>query len=69
MNSRAKNIFTHLELMPAFREYLRFLRTGEYLHGFGGSKEGHWNENGHRLAAEKIFEFLREKRLLPLDCT
>lgn len=63
----SKEHITHLELMPVFREY--HLRTGKNLHGFGSSKEGHWNENGHRLAAQKIFEFLKEKRLLPLDST
>lgn len=46
----------HLELLPAFREY--HLTTGVYLHGFGTGKAGHWNETGHRLAAEKILEFL-----------
>jgi hypothetical protein len=62
-----KENIDHLKLMPAFRDY--HLRTGTYLHGFGGSKQGHWNENGHRLAAEKIFEFLKEKHLLPGDTT
>jgi lysophospholipase L1-like esterase len=58
----AKEHITHLELMPLFRDH--HLRTGKYLHGFGGSTGGHWNENGHRLAAEKIFKFLTEKHLL-----
>lgn len=62
-----KEHITHLMLMPPFRDY--HLRTGEYLHGFGGSTGGHWNENGHRLAAEKIFTFLKEKHLVPLDST
>jgi lysophospholipase L1-like esterase len=53
----------HLELMPAFREH--HLRTGVYLHGFGPSIGGHWNEDGHRLAAEKIFDYLKEKELVP----
>jgi hypothetical protein len=48
--------------MPLFRDH--HLRTGKYLHVFGGSTGGHWNENGHRLAAEKIFKFLRQKHLL-----
>ncbi len=52
----------YLKLMPTFREY--HLRTGKYLHGFGDGKGGHWNEDGHRLAAEKIFEFLTEKQLV-----
>jgi hypothetical protein len=55
----------HLQLMPTFREY--HLRTGKYLHGFGGSRGGHWNENGHRLAAEKLFEFLTRERLVPIN--
>jgi lysophospholipase L1-like esterase len=54
----------HLALMPLFRKY--HLQTGTYLHGFAGSKGGHWNENGHRLAAEKIFEYLEEKAFVPL---
>lgn len=61
--SRQEGI-TFLDLMPKFREYHR--NTGTYLHGFGSSPGGHWNENGHRLAAEKIFEFLLEQRSLPL---
>jgi lysophospholipase L1-like esterase len=59
-----KESIDYLELLPAFREY--HLRTGKYLHGFGSGKGGHWNEKGHRLAAEKIFEFLKENRLVPL---
>ena len=61
--AKRKSIF-HLKLMPVFREY--HLRTGNYLHGFDGGKGGHWNENGHRLAAEKIVEFLKKSDLLPL---
>jgi hypothetical protein len=63
----AKEQITHLELMSSFRDH--HLRTGEYLHGFGGSTGGHWNENGHRFAAEKIFHFLRQKHLLPHEHT
>ena len=54
-----------LKLMPAFREYHR--KTGEYLHGFGTSHQGHWNQTGHRLAAELTFEFLTKQHLVPLD--
>jgi lysophospholipase L1-like esterase len=54
---------TYLKLMPVFHEY--HLRTGSYLHGFGGSKTGHWNQKGHRLAADTIFEFLNKNHLLP----
>jgi lysophospholipase L1-like esterase len=60
-----KEHINYLKLMSGFREY--HLRTGKYLHGFSGSKRGHWNENGHRLAAEKIFDFLKDQHLLPLD--
>lgn len=60
-----KEHINHLQLMPLFREY--HLRTGKYLHGFDSSHGGHWNENGHRLAAEKIFEFLAHQHLVSLD--
>jgi len=54
-----------LKLMPTFRDY--HLKTGVYLHGFGGpSEEGHWNQAGHRLAAEEIYKFLKENRLVPV---
>jgi hypothetical protein len=53
------------QLMPAFRKYHR--ETRKYLHGFGSSIQGHWNEHGHRLAAEEIYRFLTEKHLVPLD--
>jgi hypothetical protein len=62
-----KEQITHLQLMPLFRDH--HLRTGNYLHGFGGSTGGHWNENGHRLAAEKIFRFLTQKHLLSSEYT
>jgi hypothetical protein len=58
---------TLLQIAPAFREY--HLKTGKYLHGFGSSIEGHWNESGHRLAAEEILKFLKEKHLIPLQGT
>ena len=56
---------TYLKLMPMFRDY--HLRTGKILHGPGSQESGHWNKLGHRLAAEKIFEFLRERHLVPLS--
>jgi hypothetical protein len=62
--ARQKGI-TFLKLMPRFREYHR--KTGINLHGFGPPYGGHWNENGHRLAADEIFKFLRDKHLVPLD--
>jgi hypothetical protein len=54
-----------LKLMPAFRDY--HLRTGQYLHGFGLSHAGHWNQAGHRLAAEVTFQFLKDQRMVPLQ--
>jgi hypothetical protein len=56
---------TLLQLLPAFRKY--HLQTGQHLHGFGSAKNGHWNEHGHRLAAEEIYKFLCERRLVPID--
>ena len=55
----------YLGLMPALREYHQ--RTGTYLHGFHSVILGHWNEAGHRQAADAIFSFLKERRLVPLD--
>jgi len=53
-----------LKLMPAFRDY--HLKTGLYLHGFGGpSEDGHWNQAGHRLAAEVASQFLKDHQLVP----
>lgn len=54
---------TVLNLMPEFREY--HLQTGKDLHGFGSSGVGHWNENGHRLAAEEILKFLQQQNFVP----
>jgi lysophospholipase L1-like esterase len=51
----------YLKLMPAFREYR--LRTGQHLHGWSTVETGHWNEVGHHLAAEKIFEFIKANDL------
>jgi hypothetical protein len=61
--SRRESI-TLLQLLPTFREY--HLLTGIYLHGFGSSMQGHWNEHGHRLAAKEMYRFLVEKHLVPL---
>jgi hypothetical protein len=57
-----QNAIPVLTLMPIFLEY--HLKTGKYLHGFDEAAQGHWNETGHTLAAQKIFEFLQENGLL-----
>lgn len=45
-----------LKLYPRLLEH--HLATGEYLHGFDENIGGHWNANGHRVAAKVLFEFL-----------
>ena len=59
-----QNGIAFLELMPVFRDY--HLKTGTRLHGFDSREGGHWNENGHRLAAQEILRFLKEQHLVPL---
>jgi len=54
-----------LNLGPGFMDYNR--RTGKVLHGFGGEPKGHWNAEGHRLAAELIYRFLVRRGLVPKD--
>jgi hypothetical protein len=54
---------TFLKLMPALKEH--HVKTGQYLHGFGSSHEGHWNETGHRVAAELTFQFLKDQHIVP----
>jgi hypothetical protein len=44
-----------LALAPAL---LEFGKKGIPIHGFGGQSRGHWNAEGHRLAAQEIREFL-----------
>lgn len=47
------------------QDLLRFNESsGKFLHGFDGSGDGHYNVDGHRLAAEAVAARLRE--LLPL---
>jgi len=52
----------YLQLMPIFRQY--HLETGRNLHGWAAREVGHWNENGHQLAAETIFDFLKDQDLI-----
>jgi hypothetical protein len=60
-----ENEVLYLRLVPAFRDY--HYRTGQYLHGFGTSHGGHWNQEGHRLAAEETLQFFKDQHLVPLD--
>jgi hypothetical protein len=64
-NLAQKNGISFLKLMPALREY--HARTGQYVHGFGGSHEGHWNQEGHRIAAKLTFRFLKDRHMLSLE--
>ncbi|UVT16964.1 MAG: hypothetical protein H8K04_05270 [Nitrospira sp.] len=64
--AKAKGVM-FLKLMPAFRDH--HTRTGQYLHGFGSSHGGHWNQAGHRLAAELLLQFLKDQHLVPLKRT
>jgi hypothetical protein len=53
-----------LALAPVFCEYAE--REQVYLHGFrsnGTLGQGHWNEDGHRLAGKVIADWLRELEL------
>ncbi|GJL64150.1 MAG: hypothetical protein NPIRA04_28040 [Nitrospirales bacterium] len=59
-----RNEITFLKLLPVLKDY--YLTTGKPLHGFGSSLGlGHWNEEGHNVAAETIFKFLHERGLVP----
>jgi hypothetical protein len=53
------NGFPVLTLAPLLRQYVD--ETGAYLHGFGQSRgTGHWNVEGHRVAAHLISKALRK---------
>jgi len=52
-----------LVLVPQFLDYNR--RTGVKLHGFANASRGHWNAQGHRLAAELLRRFLADRGLVP----
>jgi hypothetical protein len=53
-----------LKLMPDLRKH--HLQTGEFLHGFGARHQGHWNQAGHRRAAQLTFQFLKDQHIVPL---
>jgi hypothetical protein len=59
----ATNKIMFLKLMPALRDHYR--KTTEYVHGFGSSRGGHWNQTGHRIAAQVTFQFLEDQHLVP----
>jgi len=67
-----KSVSLQLPAGGSVQVYLSY--TGEpheeavlYVHGFGSVVTGHWNETGHRQAADEIFSFLRSRGLVPLD--
>nr|QNO54916.1 hypothetical protein PADEGAKA_00018 [Methanosarcinales archaeon ANME-1 ERB7] len=55
-----ENDITVLDLLPKFREHAK---NGEQLHF---EIDRHWNANGHKLAAELIYDKLIEEELIPL---
>ena len=57
----AENNINYLPLLTPFKEYVN--RTNEKVHGH---YDGHWNANGHKLAAELIYKKLIEDRLISL---
>ena len=54
-----------LKLMPDLLKY--HLDTRQYLHGFGPTHKGHWNQVGHRRAAELTFQFLKDQHIVSLE--
>jgi len=52
-----------LNLGPIFRA--EYARTGTLLHGSGDHNHGHWNADGHSLAAREIASFLVAQGLVP----
>ena len=56
-----ENNISILNLLPAFHTY--YLDTNEQLYY---EKDGHWNANGHKLAAELIYDKLIEEQLISL---
>jgi len=55
-----ENNITVLDLLPEFREHAQ---SDEQLYF---KIDGHWNANGHKLAAELIYDKLVEEELIPL---
>ncbi len=60
-----RNGIAFLTLVPEFLQHHR--DSGDLMHGFGEQAGlGHWNQTGHRLAANRIARFLVEERLIPM---
>ncbi len=58
----AREGFPILNLAPAFQAYADERRV--FLHGFGRDLgNGHWNEEGHRLAGETIARWLCDSEI------
>ena len=55
-----ENNISVLDLLPEFREHAK---NGEQLYF---KIDGHWNANGHKLAAELIYNKLIEEKIIPL---
>ena len=55
-----ENNITVLDCLPEFRKHAQ---NGEQLYF---EIDGHWNANGHKLAAELIYDKLIEEQLIPL---
>lgn len=55
-----RNDIDLFQLLPIFRK--QYEETGTYYHGFenagGAGSDGHWNQQGHELAATSLFKFL-----------
>ncbi|RME50589.1 MAG: hypothetical protein D6796_02650 [Caldilineae bacterium] len=56
-----RNRIPYLDLLPVFREAAA--RPGAPLLYL--PRNQHWNESGHRLAGDAVFDFVRESGLLP----
>jgi hypothetical protein len=50
----------YIDLLPAFRGEMRN-KGNKLFH----RRDKHWNREGHRLAADTVISFLREKNYLP----
>jgi hypothetical protein len=64
LNFLAANNIDYLLLRPEFEKYSK--DTGKDLH-FQASHDGHWNTNGHALAAELIYKKVKEDKLVPMN--